>query len=474
VHAAEAELAGLRTLAHDYNNLSARHDEREAARGELEAALAGLRGQVAALTAACSLRDALLRRLADQLAAVATPTRDVLDDLARLQLLADTQPASPRQRSASLDGLDSPRVAPSQPAQRPQSAGTRVSAGRGGQAGGGGPAGCSPRRPSQAAKWSQPGGQYRAVSSYDPAVFSQSGRPQDELPLREGDLVTLTGPPLASGYAPGCVSGRAGLVPTAYLQPLHNSHQPSPCSSPAPAASPRASPHHRPSPAHSPRHSPRPRPSAQAAQPPGPAAPRELRVTEDGGAGAAGGRLLLAWTPPAMDARGLSQGHKVLGYTVWLDGAPLQQVAGAMTSRVGVDLGPGGAMTPRTLAVATLAPAAQSPPATLAWQPGPPATATDLSALLSSAVYKRGQRQTMLALYAYSPAQQSPHDYTALELDFQAGEVVTVYGAARADGFYHGEARGRRGLVPQCFLQPLDARPSQQQPVQPAGSQAVR
>ena len=36
-------------------------------------------------------------------------------------------------------------------------------------------------------------GQYVAVADYDPAMFSQSGRREMELPLREGDHVIVTG-----------------------------------------------------------------------------------------------------------------------------------------------------------------------------------------------------------------------------------------------------------------------------------------
>lgn len=48
-----------------------------------------------------------------------------------------------------------------------------------------------------------------------------------------------------------------------------------------------------------------------------------------------------------------------------------------------------------------------------------------------------------MALYDYNPKQQSPHDYTAFELAFQAGDVIHVYGDPRPDGFFHGEVSNK-------------------------------
>lgn len=59
----------------------------------------------------------------------------------------------------------------------------------------------------------------------------------------------------------------------------------------------------------------------------------------------------------------------------------------------------------------------------------------------------------VMAVYDYSPEHQSPHDYTALELAFSAGDVIYVYGDSRQDGFFHGEMGGKRGLVPAYFVQ---------------------
>lgn len=47
-----------------------------------------------------------------------------------------------------------------------------------------------------------------------------------------------------------------------------------------------------------------------------------------------------------------------------------------------------------------------------------------------------------------------------MELAFNTGDVVYVYGEMDEDGFYAGEVNGVRGLVPSNFLQeaPGDAR----------------
>lgn len=55
-----------------------------------------------------------------------------------------------------------------------------------------------------------------------------------------------------------------------------------------------------------------------------------------------------------------------------------------------------------------------------------------------------------VAVYDFAP---SPGKHGRLELAFQAGERIDVYGEERPDGFYYGEINGRRGLVPCFFIQ---------------------
>lgn len=51
-------------------------------------------------------------------------------------------------------------------------------------------------------------------------------------------------------------------------------------------------------------------------------------------------------------------------------------------------------------------------------------------------------------------------------MSFKTGDVITVFGDVDYDGFYHGELKGRYGLVPSNFLQafPGDVRPTHHHP----------
>ncbi|XP_013399507.1 formin BNR1-like [Lingula anatina] len=62
---------------------------------------------------------------------------------------------------------------------------------------------------------------FRAVSDYRPELFSQSRHPNLELPLKEGELVQVLGPPDQDGYYETRLGGRVGLVPASYLQPVY-------------------------------------------------------------------------------------------------------------------------------------------------------------------------------------------------------------------------------------------------------------
>jgi len=75
---------------------------------------------------------------------------------------------------------------------------------------------------------------------------------------------------------------------------------------------------------------------------------------------------------------------------------------------------------------------------------GSPPLATKDPALLS--------RKMMVALYDYNPEVQSPQDNPDSELPFKKGQILTVIGDMRADGFYHADMNGQLGLVPGSFL----------------------
>ncbi|XP_052412436.1 peripheral-type benzodiazepine receptor-associated protein 1 isoform X2 [Carassius gibelio] len=57
--------------------------------------------------------------------------------------------------------------------------------------------------------------------------------------------------------------------------------------------------------------------------------------------------------------------------------------------------------------------------------------------------------RVFVALFPYDPAVMSPNpDAAEEELPFKEGQIIKVYGDKDADGFFRGEAGGRRGYVP--------------------------
>ncbi|XP_053729221.1 RIMS-binding protein 2-like [Synchiropus splendidus] len=61
----------------------------------------------------------------------------------------------------------------------------------------------------------------------------------------------------------------------------------------------------------------------------------------------------------------------------------------------------------------------------------------------------------MVALFDYDPWESSPNVDSEAEMGFRAGDIIYVLGEMDQDGFYNGDLKGRRGLVPSNFLQPL-------------------
>uniref|UniRef100_A0A672PQY0 RIMS-binding protein 2 n=1 Tax=Sinocyclocheilus grahami TaxID=75366 RepID=A0A672PQY0_SINGR len=59
------------------------------------------------------------------------------------------------------------------------------------------------------------------------------------------------------------------------------------------------------------------------------------------------------------------------------------------------------------------------------------------------------QFRIFVALFDYDPLSMSPNpDAADEELPFKEGQIIKVYGDKDNDGFYHGEIRGRSGLIP--------------------------
>ncbi|XP_076346015.1 RIMS-binding protein 2-like isoform X6 [Tachypleus tridentatus] len=58
----------------------------------------------------------------------------------------------------------------------------------------------------------------------------------------------------------------------------------------------------------------------------------------------------------------------------------------------------------------------------------------------------------MVALYDYDPQELSPNLDLEMELAFNTGDIINVYGEVDEDGFFMGEINGVHGLVPSNFL----------------------
>ena len=78
----------------------------------------------------------------------------------------------------------------------------------------------------------------------------------------------------------------------------------------------------------------------------------------------------------------------------------------------------------------------------------------------------------MIALYDYDPQELSPNVDAEVELSFQTGDIIYVYGDMDDDGFHLGELRGQRGLVTSNFL--TEAPPDPSQPCHKRQNRAAR
>ncbi|XP_049839031.1 RIMS-binding protein 2-like isoform X3 [Schistocerca gregaria] len=67
-------------------------------------------------------------------------------------------------------------------------------------------------------------------------------------------------------------------------------------------------------------------------------------------------------------------------------------------------------------------------------------------------IYANMPVKKMIALYDYDPQELSPNVDAEVELSFNTGNIIYVYGEMDDDGFYMGELDGVRGLVPSNFL----------------------
>ncbi|XP_069140481.1 golgin subfamily B member 1-like [Argopecten irradians] len=350
------------------------------------------------------------------------------------------------------------------------------------------PAGHMPRHPA-----------YVAVADYDPSTFSKSGRPRLELQLTEGNTVTITGPLDSHGYYEAEVKGRVGLVPASHVQPesgiedlgnlnpspnerriqqlqstpshldpspekilnmhvqLQKSHQPHRYLPPK-IISPKHGVHLN---GHLPGNlSPRVQKNSQLSpqfKQGVPEPPTDLKAEKTAG----GKSILLSWTPPKLNELAQSNRSQVIGYKIYMNGKVQQQVNSPHLSKAVVDTPDNGQSV--RLGIQTLT--TNGPVSVvkeISYRPDNKKEATegepegeDLVHHLNSTDFRAGKRHMFLGVYDYDPSHQSPRENSSYELAFHAGDVITVYGRERPDGFYYGEINGRRGLVPASFMEEI-------------------
>ncbi|XP_070212743.1 golgin subfamily B member 1-like isoform X2 [Littorina saxatilis] len=506
----------LRETRRDMDNMCARYDEVVVENNKAVSAVHSLRAKVARLSKKCQEKDEMLRRLSEELRRGRGRSGSLMEELTRLEAMAAgeeyNRPMSPLDliagpaSSVETERLLSERVPQATPFNRWASAsslGDPYDASTGNDLLHGADR-SSLQRPRSAEQVRRGSGHATGVGSalgyagetlcvaildYQPDAASCSGHRSLELPLKEGDKVRIRGPVDRHGYCEAEVGGHTGLVPASHLYPLTDTSPPfrlthqyqgrhknsgensaeqivemfDDLQDPRLLASLNHNHNHSPQPAkrhgHTTATQTRQRRS-QAKSNAAPEPPSNLHIEE-----VEGNSLVLAWQPPPLDQHGCSNGSKVVGYRIYLNGRVCQQPHSPKLSCTRVE----GIRHDRSqqLAIQTLAASGQvSSRVELLYQgmTAPPSankraddgeTDTDLSSILNSIHYKTGRKRMVMGLYDYDPEKQSPGDFTACELAFNAGDILTVYGEERQDGFFHGERNGQRGLVPACFVEPV-------------------
>ncbi|XP_053407829.1 centrosome-associated protein CEP250-like isoform X3 [Mercenaria mercenaria] len=321
--------------------------------------------------------------------------------------------------------------------------------------------------------------QYVAIADYDPSMFSQSGHPRLELSLKEGDTVLVTGPLHDNGYVEGEVKGRVGLVPISYLQPssphrsagsqcripehlnasperiaqlyssLHGAHQSDTHGLPNGFPS-RQLPGNQ-----------RSMPVSMAIAPP--AAPDNFHVEKIIG----NSSLMLAWEPVPLDNKGTSNGVKVTGYKVYKNNKVLVQPRGRQASKAIIENI--NIQSHHRFGIQTVGADGMVSELSEIMYEGVEEVASDensdtesemdMATVLNVDDYKNGPKRMFMGIYDYDPTKNSPYDHPSCELAFNAGDIITVYGRQRGDGFYYGEINGVRGLVPTFFIEEMPQPP---------------
>jgi len=192
---------------------------------------------------------------------------------------------------------------------------------------------------------------YQAVCSYNPILFSHSGRSTEELSLVEGDIVKPITNVDATGYLYAQVCGNKGLVPAAYLIPLnkaagsgsyaprgsHHGDDDNPALSDVLSDAPSDKTHQHVS-SNLPIIDAKPNDEnsllknelPSAGQPHSPSKVFVQRVLSDFS-------ILLGWVMPPMDEFGFSNGVQVKGYRIFVNDVLVDVVPSALQTKILVD-----------------------------------------------------------------------------------------------------------------------------------------
>lgn len=81
-----------------------------------------------------------------------------------------------------------------------------------------------------------------------------------------------------------------------------------------------------------------------------------------------------------------------------------------------------------------------------------PSNSMYMSSGLPVASDQLGPGKRMVALYDYDPQELSPNVDAEVELAFKMGDLIIIYGDMDDDGFFIGEVKGKKGLVPSNFI----------------------
>ena len=306
---------------------------------------------------------------------------------------------------------------------------------------------------------------------YDPMSLCTTGHPERQLPLKAGDIVVVHGDMDATAHYQSTHGGTAGLVPANFIEELIISD---------PLARQRLlnqslTPDRR-----EVRVEEAPDETCSSSDeedsqiltntgvkkvrgPPLP--PSNLcveRILQD--------NILLSWDPPKLSASGKSNRAYVLGYRFIVNNEPKKDVIGALQGKCLLEgLTPGVPLSIQLLTLSDNDIASQpctiqhppissshSRPSTASSHFSLPISLADTTSPATSSSTLLEPSHTVVALYEYNSAVDSPNEHHEFELSFKESDVITVYGLVMEDGFFFGELNGKKGLVPSNFVRESD------------------